>query len=114
MTKPRGAGKPYTCTVWTDEAKARLAAMWRTGSNDQAIADATGLSLRAVAQQRSKQGLVKRRKPRGKPPIRQYRDHVLIAEMRRRGYSVIGPDGDEPPVVDPREWDAPVSGGMLL
>jgi hypothetical protein len=118
MTVSRGIRKPYRPSVWSDEAKSRLAAMWHAGASDSTIANALRLTVRSVAVQRSKQGLIKHRTRKGEryrqTNVGRMRTHVMVAELRRRGFTVLGTEGDEAPAIDPRELGPALSGGMLL
>lgn len=98
--------------AWTDHDPI-LAAMWRAGATDTEIAAKIGRSVRAVAERRSRLGLVKRKLQRESSATKMHAN-TMITELRRRGYTVYAPDGDEAIGIDPRSFGPAHSGGMLL
>jgi hypothetical protein len=114
VTKSKGIRPPYKSVSWPPEKKAQLAAMWRAGASDEAIAKSTGHTVRAVAIQRSKLGLVKRTQRPRESALTRAKAVDLVTELRRRGYTVFGPEGSEVFGIDQRIHGPSLSGVMVL
>ncbi len=75
-------------STWTPHRRGFLARLFDDGLSDDAIAERMKLSVRAIAIQRPKQGLLRARaKPRA-AGVKSYTTGTLMIELRRRGFSV--------------------------